>query len=596
MSYTNSAKLIGILLLPLFVLLGCGGPDPTPTTSTTKLIVRLTDAQAKSRTAVSTFLTTEYGVAVDGTSTSATNLAKCNMYVVDPSPALTRGTRSVDVLMQNLAVDSRIKWVAKNGTMSTQTVPTDDRYTAEWGMVKVEAEAAWDISTGAGTVIAIIDTGIVANHVEWSAVANKLVSPMNMIGDGSPSDGHGHGTHCAGIAAAPMNNGGVVGVAPNAKIMPVKVLTDEGHGSSSDIAAGIIYAADNGATVISMSLGSPNYDNATYEACQYAVDKGVIVVAAAGNNGSGVQFYPAAYPGVISVAATSMDDTRATFSNYGATWVDIAAPGVDITSTYPGGYKSLDGTSMACPFVAGACALLKSVHPDWGVTQVEDALYAGTDDIGGKGTLWRSGRLNLSKLINATPPDPPAATTFTDGDFWPSDWVLSTHIVGTGSLYATNAIGTYGGNPDRYLEVTTSVGGYAGDKGIYAFEINTTAQYTPKTQGMIQSINYDEDCGLCTGHGSGQSTGPALLQSGKYYMPLSAKLMVTGLHNDWQHLSVTDLQQNDFSCITDGTSPDFSATGSAIQLGFVRINTNSGWANTNIHIGGIDNWKIEVVR
>ncbi len=190
-------------------------------------------------------------------------------------------------------------------------------------------------------------------------LAGKVIRGDHVDNDWDPYDGNGHGTHTAGIAAAVTNNArGIAGMAPEATIYAVRVLDESGSGTLQNVANGIIHAADNGADVINLSLGSPNDSITLKEAVDYAWNKGVVVVAAAGNDGSAQPTYPAYYSDAIAVAATDSDESKASFSNYG-NWVDVAAPGVNIYSTYTdGGYASLSGTSMATPHVAGLAGLL----------------------------------------------------------------------------------------------------------------------------------------------------------------------------------------------------------------------------------------------
>jgi thermitase len=241
--------------------------------------------------------------------------------------------------------------------------PNDPYFSNQWGLTKIQAPQAWDITTGASTVkIAILDTGVDLNNED---LAGKIVDIQNFTTSSTADDLYGHGTHCAGIAAAITNNGiGVAGTGYNSSIMDVKVLDDTGSGYYSWIINGITWAADHGAKVISMSLGGSSGSSSLQSAVDYAWSKGVVVVAAAGNNGNSSPSYPGYYSNCIAVAATDSNDARASWSNYGS-WVDVAAPGVNIYSTLPNhanqiglNYGYLSGTSMATPFVAGEAALI----------------------------------------------------------------------------------------------------------------------------------------------------------------------------------------------------------------------------------------------
>ena len=232
--------------------------------------------------------------------------------------------------------------------------PNDPSYSGQWGPVAMQAPAAWSISTGSSSVvIAIIDTGVDLPNLEF---AGKIVTGCDFVNrDDSAQDDHGHGTHVAGIAAALGNNGShMAGISWGARIMPLKVLSSSGRGSDSGVSAAIIYAADHGAKIINLSLGGPGFTWTQERAVNYAVARGVVVVASAGNNGNSTPNYPAAYANALAVAATTPSNQRASFSNFGS-YVDLAAPGYDILSLRVGtGSVRYDGTSMASPHVAGA--------------------------------------------------------------------------------------------------------------------------------------------------------------------------------------------------------------------------------------------------
>ncbi|MDT8301684.1 MAG: S8 family peptidase [Sedimentisphaerales bacterium] len=237
-----------------------------------------------------------------------------------------------------------------------------------WGVDRIDAEYAHSAGhTGAGVNIAIIDTGIDIDHPDLAVAGGINFVPSGKgppwartIDSGAYDDDNGHGTHCAGIVAALDNNIGVVGVAPDAGLYAVKALDSSGSGYVSDIIAAIEWAVDNNMDIVNMSLSADVHIQALEDACNAAT--GVILVAAAGNDGGTVD-YPAAYDdSVIAVSATNSSDGLAYFSNYGPE-IDIAAPGVSIYSTYKGGgYDTLSGTSMACPHVVGALALSSNIY------------------------------------------------------------------------------------------------------------------------------------------------------------------------------------------------------------------------------------------
>jgi thermitase len=299
-----------------------------------------------------------------------------------------------------------------------QTIPNDPYYDIQWGLSKINAPLAWDLTVGGSIIIAIVDTGIDLDHEDFSCAGKLTAARWNFVSDNSnPDDDYGHGTHVAGIAAACSNNGkGVAGVAWGARLMPVKVLDASGSGYYSDVAAGITYAVDHGARIVNLSLGGTSGSTTLANAVQYAHDHGVLVVAAAGNCAQGGPqcnyyvnpvIYPAAYPTVLAVAATDSDDNWADFSEH-QPYVDVAAPGVDIYSTYfDGDYAFMNGTSMATPHVSGLAALLWSVVPSLTVDQVESTVESTADDLvdypgaPGKDDYFGYGRINAGRALSS---------------------------------------------------------------------------------------------------------------------------------------------------------------------------------------------------
>jgi len=289
------------------------------------------------------------------------------------------------------------------------TIPKDPYWGSQWGLPKIQAPKAWDILSttgGANIIIAIIDSGIDLDHPDF-ACPNKLLPGRDFVNnDDDPQDDYGHGTHVAGIAAACSNNGvGVAGVAWAARLLPVKVLDAAGQGSYSNLADGIRYAVDQDARVINLSLGGTSDSSIMRDAVSYAVGRGRLVVAAAGNFGDqgNPVMYPAAYDEVVAVAATDPDDNRAYFSEYHP-YVDVAAPGVSIYSTLPDNtYGGLGGTSMATAFVSGLAALLWSADGGLSAAQVRTLIESNADDLGtpGKDDYFGYGRINAWRTMNA---------------------------------------------------------------------------------------------------------------------------------------------------------------------------------------------------
>jgi thermitase len=305
--------------------------------------------------------------------------------------------RSVSDVITLLKEDPNVVYAEPNYIRSVCVTPNDPKFSWQWGLSKISAEPAWDIEKGRGSVIiAIVDTGIDYNHEDLSGKVIKGYDFVNS--DTDPADDHGHGTHIAGIAGAVTNNGiGVAGLAWNCKLLAIKCLNSEGKETDDSCARAVQYAADYGADVINMSWGGTDHSETLKTACDYAYNRGCLLVAAAGNDGEDVKYYPAAYSNVIAVAATDSSDKKAWFSNYGD-WIDVAAPGDDIYSTEPGNdYWYDSGTSQATPYVAALCALLFSKHPSWTNTQVAERIKEKAEDIGdGLG----AGRINAYRALS----------------------------------------------------------------------------------------------------------------------------------------------------------------------------------------------------
>jgi len=285
--------------------------------------------------------------------------------------------------------------------------PNDPYYAAyQWHLPKVSAPVAWDTTTGSAAVtIAVVDSGVEATHPDF---AGRVLAGYDFVNaDSNAADDNGHGTGVAGVAAAQGNDGiGVAGAAWNVAILPVKVMNSTGSGSYSAIANGITYSADRGARIINLSLGGSLSSSTLQNAVSYAWNKGSLIVAAAGNNGSSTTVYPAAYPNVVAVSATTSSDTLASFSSYGS-FVDLSAPGQDITMPWiNGGYVTISGTSFSSPLTAGVAALALSRNPALSNAQLSLVLTANTDDLGAAGydIYFGAGRLNAARVVAAAAP------------------------------------------------------------------------------------------------------------------------------------------------------------------------------------------------
>jgi subtilisin family serine protease len=350
-----------------------------------------------------------------------------------------------------------VVYAEPNGIACFCGIPNDTNFSHQWylhntGQViwnnisgtpdaDIDAPEAWDIETGSpGVIVSIVDTGIDDTHPDLATKIwnNTDEIPGNGIdddhngyiddgmgwdfvsNDNAPKDGFGHGTMCSGIAGAVTNNGiGLAGVCCKCTILPIKVLDDTGSGPWVNISRGIKYATDNGADVISMSLGGYDPSDVLRDAVNYAYGKGVFVCAAAGNYNDYVEFYPAAYDNVTAVAATDHNDCRVTPENWGwgsnyGDWVDITAPGNLIYSTMPTYYVYMNGngydysqnysfgggTSFATPQVAGVAALLLSKDPSLTPDEVKELICGGTDPYSSTEYIG-TGRLNAQKALIA---------------------------------------------------------------------------------------------------------------------------------------------------------------------------------------------------
>jgi len=346
-----------------------------------------------------------------------------NVQVVDV------GGKSVGEAVSTYARNSWVEYVEPNYVASA--LVNDSELERQWGLnntgqqtcntagdvcvegtpdADVDAPEAWRIATGSPEVkIAILDSGIDLNHPD---LMDKVVVDVKFTDSQSVDDLYGHGTHVAGIAAADTNNEiGVAGVGYESSLMNVKVLGDTGYGAYSWIAEGIIWAANNGADVINLSLGGPRKSITLESAINHAWDKGVVIVAAAGNSANPSKTYPGYYDKCIAVAATNNNDIKASFSSYGS-WVDVAAPGENIYSTFPNhdfylqrvygrsnNYDFGNGTSMSTPYVAGIAALVWAENPGFSNQEVRNRIEQTADAVAGTGNYWTWGRVNACNAV-----------------------------------------------------------------------------------------------------------------------------------------------------------------------------------------------------
>lgn len=364
----------------------------------------------------------------------------------------------IQSIVQEYEDNTHVLYAEPNYKFQLSNIPNDPDFYLQWALhntgqtggtpdADIDAPEAWDIETGdKSIIIAIHDTGVDWDHPDladniWvnpgeDLNGNGVVDPSDFNGvdddsngfiddlrgwdfvdtndtvapgedgtvrDNDPMDFYGHGTHCSGIASADTNNTiGIAGVCWNCSIMAVRAgyLKENGDGrlEVDDATEGVIYAVDNGADVLSMSWGGYNDSDLVKDVMNYAYSNGVILVAAAGNFCTYLKLYPAAYGNVIGVAATDQTDSIATFSNYGS-WVDVAAPGVNILSTmFNDTYFSWGGTSMSTPTVAGLAALILSKHPEFTQEEVQTIIRSTTDTVHSQEFIG-IGRINAYKAI-----------------------------------------------------------------------------------------------------------------------------------------------------------------------------------------------------
>src|SRR6266536_632393 len=342
------------------------------------------------------------------------------------------GAEPLGRLLARLKQEPSVESVALDYVVEAMLVPNDPYYSppyptskygkiAQWAPQFIGSEQAWNVTLGdPSIIIAIVDTGIDANHPD---LAGKVVLTKNYVKGERASDSFGHGTHVAGVAAANINNGiGVAGICGLCSLMSVKVLGADGSGLTSDVASGIAYATDFGASVINLSLGSPSRTTVIRDALDYALNNNVLPVVAMGNANSDYVGDLGYWYSALSVGAVDQRGAKAYFSNFGLQ-TDVTAPGVAVLSTMPTypvtlntqyGYKTyydaLSGTSMASPVVAGLAGLLFSRNPDLTAVQVKGMIESSAGDgasfdlTSGFGPVHAAAAVALAGQAESTPP------------------------------------------------------------------------------------------------------------------------------------------------------------------------------------------------
>lgn len=302
--------------------------------------------------------------------------------------------KALDPVIRALERNPNVEYAEPNFLASVAGDPSDPFYSYQWDLERVSASDAWTITKGSsGIKVAVLDTGIQDDHPD---LLGKVIAAKNFSNSPSTADSLGHGTHVAGIVGAVTDNDeGVASIGYATSLMNVKVLNDSGFGTYSALADGIVWAAKNDAQVINMSLGGAASSKTLERAVKWADRRGVILVAAAGNGGSDVPYFPAALEAVIAVASTDYGDELSPYSNRGG-WVAVAAPGGPIWSaTNDSGYGYKAGTSMAAPHVSGLVALVLSRFPD--VQTAIQCVLTTADDVGL--SMIAGGRINALRAV-----------------------------------------------------------------------------------------------------------------------------------------------------------------------------------------------------
>ncbi|MHC4620728.1 MAG: S8 family serine peptidase, partial [Planctomycetota bacterium] len=423
---------------------------------------------------------------------------------------------SLEEAVQAYNNNPHVEYAELNYVVSIRVIPNDPLYPIQWPLhntgqmypesgkynpppgtpdCDIDAPEAWAIETGSPeVVVAVVDTGVDYAHRDlddnmWTD-ENGYHGYDYVNDDSDPKDDNGHGTHCAGTIAAEGGNAfDIAGVCWNAKIMAVKSLDFTGHGSETNAVEAFYYAVENGADVISNSWGGGSYSETAQQAITYAYSQGVVMVAAAGNGNSDSLYYPACYDHMISVAATNSNDEKASFSNYGER-VDIAAPGVDVLSLRAAGTSRgtvyddhttvASGTSMACPHVAGACALALSISPDLQVDELEQILEESTDPIAVE--ICQSGRLNLGaaclRLIK------PKGVVRIEREVYSCSAVVTFHLADRDLVaHGSQAVTVTADGGDLETVVLTEI---AADTGFFEGDIQLSGDAVLNEDGILQ--------------------------------------------------------------------------------------------------------------
>lgn len=305
--------------------------------------------------------------------------------------------RALEAVRKGLESSPAVESADYNYVRELSYVPSDRFFKQQYGLRKVHYPGAWNKTRGGNIRIGIVDSGVQAWHPD---IRGKVVEQRDFVdGDGRAEDNVSHGTHTSGIAAARTDNRrGVAGACPGCNILAAKIADSYSGPTDARIAKGINWSTNNGADVINLSLGGPQRSAVIRRAVNRAWNRGVVIVAAAGNDGTYERQYPAAYKRVMAVSATDRYDRKARFSQRGK-WLSVAAPGVDILSTIPGGYDRYSGTSMSSPSVAGLAGLM--ARQGRSNQQIRSRIQRTAVDLGpeGKDVNYGHGRINARRAV-----------------------------------------------------------------------------------------------------------------------------------------------------------------------------------------------------
>jgi minor extracellular protease Epr len=353
--------------------------------------------------------------------------------------------------IQSLSNDPNVQFIESDTIVHVQS------QTADWGIATTKAPQAWSSSyTGKGVKIAVVDTGIASHEDLIIAGGASFVAYTS-----SYADDNGHGTHVAGIIGARNNTVGVVGIAPDSTIYAVKALDSNGSGYLSDIIAGIDWSITNRMDLVNLSLGSPQDSLTLHQVVDKAYNNGILVVAAAGNNGTAdgsgdTMEYPARYDSAIAVAAIDSNNQRGYFSATGSK-LEVAAPGVNVRSTYlNGGYATMSGTSMATPYVTGNLALIKQANPTLSYTALRSKLDQTVVDLGAAGRDTWYGYGLIQAPYGSVAPQPAIAATTTKVSTNKSLYITGEQVLITVNVKDANGLAVTGASVS--INITTPTG------------------------------------------------------------------------------------------------------------------------------------------